>query len=702
MTNKRFWLPLGIVSILVTVLVFCSNKKFAAGDSLLVKVTNILKQEHYSAPEIDDEFSKKVFQNVMEKLDNDKRFFTQKDYDYLKKYEISLDDQIKAGRFNFFDTAWHILMDRLNTIETVVNDELTVKYDFKGNETYTVKNEVEKYQPNLDGLKKEWKLWLKFQTLDRLYRKMEAQKVKPDAPDSLKKTVKIQPFDTLELKARNETKKFVNDWFKRWRKMDRRDQISFYVNCITEVYDPHTNYFPPEDKANFDISMTGKLEGIGATLTERDGYIKVERIVPGSASYKQGELKAGDLIIKVAQGAEEPIDVVDMKLDDAIQLIRGKKGTEVRLTVKKPDGSIKVIPIVRDVVVIEESYARSAVVELEGKKYGLIHLPSFYADFNEKGRGRHSSEDVRIEVEKLKKEGVAGIIIDLRNNGGGSLVDAIDMGGLFINSGPIVQVRDPDGGVHQGPDENPAIAWDGPLVMLTNTYSASASEILAAAMQDYKRAVIVGTKSTFGKGTVQTFMPLQGGRSTDFPLGFGQIKVTVQKFYRINGGTTQLRGVIPDVILPDLYDGIPQGESEMDFHMEYDKITPSKYQIFSGGFTPRMNTAISNGTRRVAEDEHYHWVEKNSKELRKFRDQFTYNLNLDKFIQQQEELKAQEKKYTDSAYKPLFENIRPIQSDLDEVSGDEGRKAMRTDWLKAYRKDAGLNHAVLIAKDLAG
>ncbi|MCC7297894.1 MAG: PDZ domain-containing protein [Bacteroidia bacterium] len=602
--KTKFWVPITTFSVLATVLVFCSNKKHAAGDSLLVKITNILKDEHYAAPKIDDEFSKKVYSNVLEKLDNDKRFFTDKDIVKLKTYETSIDDQIKAGRFDFFDTAWSIMMKKLDFIEAVTLKELNQKYDYTGNETYTVKEEEKNYKPDNNALEGEWKLWLKFQSLDRLYRKVEAQKNKNELPDSLKATFKVLPFDTLEMKAREETKKFVTDWFKRWRKMDRRDQISFYVNSITEVYDPHTNYFPPEDKANFDISMTGKLEGIGATLTERDGYIKIERIVPGSASYKQGELKAGDLIIKVAQGMGEPVDVVDMKLDDAIQLIRGKKGTEVRLTVKKPDGSIKVIPIIRDVVVIEESYARSAIIEIDGMKYGLIHLPSFYADFSDKGRGRHSSEDVRLEIDKLKEEGVRGIIMDLRNNGGGSLIDAIDMGGLFISKGPIVQVRDPNGDIKVGPDQNPNVSWSGPLVLLTNTYSASASEILAAAMQDYGRAVVIGTKSTFGKGTVQTFMPIQGGQSAEFPKGFGQIKVTIQKFYRINGGTTQLRGVIPDVIVPDLYDGIRQGEAEMHFHLPYDKIKKASYAAFKGGFTSRMGSAIGASKKRIAADDH--------------------------------------------------------------------------------------------------
>jgi carboxyl-terminal processing protease len=699
--KMKFWVPTTTAALLVTVLVFCSNKKLTTGDGLLVKITNILKEEHYSAPKLDDDFSKKVYANVLEKLDNDKRFFTNKDIAKLKKYETSIDDQIKAGRFDFFDTAWSIMMGRLNVIESFAVAELAKPYDFTGKESYTVRETVTKYQADIPQLKSEWKLWLKYQTVDRVYRKLEAQKNRESLPDSLKATTKIQSYDSIEIKSREETKKYVTDWFKRWRKMDRRDQISFYVNSITEVYDPHTNYFPPEDKANFDIGMTGKLEGIGATLTERDGYIKVERIVPGSASYKQGELKAGDLIIKVAQGAGEPADVVDMKLDDAIQLVRGKKGTEVRLTVKKPDGTIKVIPIVRDVVVIEESYARSAVINHNGSKYGLIHLPSFYADFNEKGRGRNCSDDVKKELERLKEEGVQGIVLDLRNNGGGSLIDAIQMGGLFVKNGPMVQVRYPNGQTQQADDPNNGITWDGPLVLLTNTYSASASEILAAAMQDYNRAVILGTKSTFGKGTVQTFLPIQGSSSTDFPKGFGQVKVTIQKFYRIDGGTTQLRGVIPDVVLPDVYDGVKQGESEMNFHLPYDKINAASYTKYIGSSMARKAVAVAAANKRIAEDVHYKNISTRAKELKKFRDAYTWSLNLEAYTKQQQAFKEEEKKYQDSSYKPSFTDIIPLQVDLKDAGDDEAKKAQRTDWLKSFKKDADLDNAVLILSDLA-
>jgi carboxyl-terminal processing protease len=377
-------------------------------------------------------------------------------------------------------------------------------------------------------------------------------------------------------------------------------------------------------------------------------------------------------------------------------LIRGKKGTEVRLTVKKPDGSIHVIPIVREVVVIDESYARSAIVNFKGKRFGLIQLPSFYADFAAQGRGRHSSEDIRLELEKLNLEKVDGIVMDLRNNGGGSLADAIDMGGLFINEGPIVQVKDPSQRIQQAPDPDPEIQFSGPLVILTNTYSASASEILAAALQDYKRAIIVGTNTTFGKGTVQTMLPLQGGKSSLFTRGYGDVKVTIQKFYRINGGTTQLMGVIPDVILPDIYDGIEQGEKEMDYHMPFDKIPAAKYKLFDN---PRRSAIIKNAILRTQKNEYFNLIKKRATDIAKIRKSYTYSLSLEGYKAQQKALKAQEKYFKDYKYKNVIDTVMALQMDIDEVKTDEVKKAQRLDWVKRYMKDAQLDESIQILYD---
>lgn len=686
------WISLTGLSLAILALVFCSNKPFSGDEPLLKRLMITLNGQHYAPKTINDDFSILAFENTLENLDGNKQFFTQKDIDRLKPFEKQIDDQINAGRFDFFDSAWNTLMLRLDQIEPWILDPLNDPMDYSTGGVFEVSQENKTYLLDEAALKDYWTRWTRYQVVDRLYRKQKQQKDLEKGKDS-SGAVKIIPYDTLELKARNETKTFVENWFKRWRKMDRQDKIAFYANTIAEIYDPHTNYFPPADKENFDISMTGKLEGIGATLSERDGYVKVERIVPGSASYKQGELKAGDLILKVAQGEDEPVDIVDMKLDDAIQLIRGKKGTEVRLTVKKPDGVIKVIPIVREVVVIEETYARSAIFTHKKKRFGIIQLPSFYADFSSRGRGRNSAGDVRLEIEKLKEENVDGIVLDLRNNGGGSLADAIEMSGLFIASGPIVQVKDSEGNINAANDFNPTTLYSGPLVVLTNAYSASASEILAAALQDYKRAIILGSKSTFGKGTVQTMVALNGGRSEVFPRGFGELKVTIQKFYRINGGTTQLKGVEPDVVVPDIYDGVERGEKEMDYHLAYDEIPSAKYKSYE---TKAYREAIKSGQKWIKSHKYFDLVEERSQQIEKIRKGMTYNLNLEAYAAQQESLEKNDEKFRKYEYKRAFDTIFALKRDLQEVQNDSIKMIQRSNWPKPYLKDATLDAALEI------
>ena len=682
------------VTLSVVALVFCGNSPFSNEDPVLRRLTFTLNSQHYHPREINDEFAALVFENIFDNLDGNKQFFTEEDVTRFGQSKNRIDDEINAGQLTFFDSVWSTLMHRLDRIEPEILSDLEGPLDYDEQVQFEVSVENKKYQKDVDALIDYWHRWTRYQVVDRVYRKQKQQKdLEKSKKDSAATEIKILPFDTLELKARNETKKFVQSWFKRWRKMDRQDQISFYGNTISEIFDPHTNYYPPADKDNFDISMTGKLEGIGATLSERDGYIKVERIVPGSASYKQGDLKAGDLILKVAQGEKEPVDVVDMKLDDAIQLIRGKKGTEVRLTVKKPDGVIQVVPIVRDVVVIEETYARSALINKDGKKYGIIQLPSFYADFSQRGRGRNSAGDVRRELEKLKESQVDGIILDLRNNGGGSLADAIEMSGLFISSGPIVQVKNSEGEIRQAQDYNPTTLYDKPLVILTNAYSASASEILAAALQDYNRAVVVGSKSTFGKGTVQTMVPLRGGTTDVFPRGFGDLKVTIQKFYRINGGTTQLKGVIPDVIVPDIYDGVDRGEKEMDYHLAYDEIPAAKYKDYS---TKAYNKAISKGRDWVSKQEYFEMVQKRAKQIEEVRKGMTYSLRLEEFEQQQKDLEEKDKWFRDYKYQRQFDTAFALPLDLEMVASDSIKLKQKSTWMRGYDKDATVDVAIEI------
>lgn len=693
MKSRNLITPLFPIA-LFSFLVFCSSKRQGGESELLEGVIEQLNIHHYQPAKLNDELSAKIFDNFLEKLDNERRFFTQQDMKLLEPFRNQLDDQIKRGSYAFMDSAWNLFQKRMNQAEALYTRLLKSPFRFDLQETWNYDSEHPVYAKDDKEFEENWRKALKFNILERSYRKSEQQKEALLRKDT---TVKEVPADSLEARARAEVLKTNNDWFKRLRRMNRKDKISFYINSITELFDPHTNFFPPADKQNFDIGMSGKLEGIGATLVERDGYIKVERIVPGSASYRQGDLKAGDLIVKVAQGSGEPVDVVGMDIDDAIQLIRGKKGTEVRLTVKKPDGSIKVIPIVRDVVVIEEGFAKSALTLFGGKTFGVINLPSFYADFNERG-GRSSAQDVRRELFKLRDAGAQGIVLDLRNNGGGSLRDAVEMAGLFFKSGPVVQVRNRQGDVEVLSDYDEQVVWDGPLVILTNAFSASASEILAAAMQDYRRAIIIGSKSSFGKGTVQTFFNLGPGNVFDTRqnAGMGSVKVTIQKFYRINGGTTQLVGVTPDVVIPDAYDFMEMGEKEQKYALQFDKIKSAAYQPFNYS---NRNALITASKNRISASAHYKLVQEYANVLEQRRKVTEYPLSLTAYAAQESKRIIENKRYSDTAYKSSLTEILPLQTDLDAVKQDAAKTAQRRDWMKPYKRDAMMEQAILLLND---
>ena len=507
---------------------------------------------HYAKKNYSDEFSEKFFDMYLERLDYNKKFLLQEDVDQLKKHKSTLDNEINDGTFRFFNLSQELISKRVIESEVYYKDALTAPFDFTQADFIETDQKKLTVPKTKAEMRAAWKTSMKYQVLARLSQLIDEEEKKDSTKTFLPDANKLAE---MEKDAREKVGKSNADYFYRLLKLNRYDRYYAYLNCIANLYDPHTEFFPPKDKKNFDIQMSGQLEGIGAQLQERDGAIKVSSIVPGSASWKQGQLKAGDIIIKVAQADKEPVDVTSMRLDDAIELIRGKKGTEVRLTIKKPDGSIVIIPIVRDVVILEETYARSSVIENGKKKIGFIHLPSFYADFA-KVNGRRCSKDIRAELEKLQKDHVDGLIIDLRNNGGGSLDDVVKMMGLFIPKGPVVQVMAKDKKIPLVySDDDGTTLYDGPLAILVNENSASASEILAAALQDYKRAVIIGSKSTFGKGTVQQFVNLDDYLLPQFDtlVPVGSIKLTIQKFYRINGGSTQLKGVEPDIVLPDIY-----------------------------------------------------------------------------------------------------------------------------------------------------
>lgn len=667
----------------------------AKKEKVLIEATLAsIAQLHYDPVALNDQFSERVYHLYIERMDATKRFYLQSDIDQLATYQYELDDQSKSSSFDFFDLSVKLWEVRLNQVKDIYEAVLAEPMTFDGRERYEADPDKRSYARNEKELYTAWEQSLKYQVMTRAEEMLDAQKDK-DASEQL-------TLQQLEEKARARVLKSHQDWFHRLERLDRSRHLSGYLNAITSAFDPHTNYYEPKDKEDFDINMSGRLEGIGARLMEEGIYIKVAEVVPGSPSWKQGDLKEGDLILAVAQeGDEEATSVVDMPIDDAVQLIRGKKGTEVRLTVRKADGSKKVIPIIRDVVVTEEGYAKSSILaddDYPGVRIGMIHLPKFYTDFTGTG-GRTCSEDVKQEVLKLKQEGVDGIIIDLRYNGGGSLRDVVDMSGLFIDKGPIVQVKSRGRKPYILEDEAPGTIYDGPLMILVNEYSASASEIMAAALQDYGRAVVIGSEHTFGKGTVQRFLDLDRIVTDRDVKPLGSVKMTIQKFYRINGTTTQLKGVQSDIVLPDNNQLIPIGEEEEDYPLAWDEIAPAKYRKVNMVNEDLLQKLRSASEKRVDDHPTFQLIEESAAFLKERRDQTAYPLNINRFRKQQEALNDKSKRFNDITMVLDGLHIQACAADQDEYKSNDKFKTRLDNWHKSVVKDVQVDEAIAIMND---
>jgi carboxyl-terminal processing protease len=682
-------------ALLVIVVSLCSFTFYQFDKNQILQdiLMSVLNQAHYSPLKVDDDFSEKAYNLYLKRIDVSKKFLLQSDVDALSKYKKNIDDEINNGSFDFYKLSLEIINKRIKEKEEWSKEILANPFNFSIEEEYETSGEKIKYAANEQALKAEWTKMLKYQTLSRLDEMLTGQEKAKEKKDTI---FVEKSFDSLEVDARRKTLKANIDWFKRLNKISNKDRFSAYANTITGLYDPHTEYFAPKEKKKFDQSMSGQFEGIGARLQSKDGILKVSEVIVGSPSFKQGDLKAGDEIHKVAQGIKEAVDITNMEMDEAIDLIKGKKGTEVRLTVKKPDGSFKVIPIIRDVIEIDETYAKSAVLNNK-KKIGYIYLPMFYADFTRNGAHRCSA-DMKKEIQKLKDQGVEGIIIDLRDNGGGSLQEVVEMAGLFIPKGPVVQVKDKNGRVSVLEDKNIDVTWDGPLAIMINHGSASASEILAAAIQDYKRGVIIGTQS-FGKGTVQSFYNLDPAVLPQFdtikPLG--EVKITNQKFYRINGGATQLKGVMPDVVLPDPYAYIEVGEKELDYPMPWDEIMKASYDEYSKIDYSKIK---KGSTERVKSSGAFKLIDTQSKELKAKKDDTKYNLKLEKFRAEQKQLREQYKKYDE-----LKVDIKTFTADLpsfdkEVLKNDTIKLNKEIKWTKNVQKDNYIFEASNVINDM--
>ncbi|MCH1473346.1 MAG: carboxy terminal-processing peptidase [Bacteroidia bacterium] len=665
------------------------------GEDILLRAINMnLQNAHYDPISIDDDFSEKAFQLYIDNLDANKRLFLQSDIDELNYFKTTIDDEIINGTSVFFDKSIELLEQRTELTERFFEEILNKPMDFSKDEIVDFGEEIP-YTQSEKELKDRWRKYLKYSVLTRLYSDYKAQEKSLENKDT---TFIPKSMDSLQAIARKSVLKTHRDWYKRIKRLDRKDRLAIYANSITTVYDPHTNYFPPEQKEDFDIQMSGRLEGIGAQLQEKDGYIKITNIIPGGPSSLQGELQANDLILKVTQEGEEPVEIIDWRISDAVKIIRGPKGSKVTLTVRKPDGNEQDITITRDIVVLEETYAKSLLLSDEdGIKAGYIYLPSFYADF-QNPKGRFSWKDVKTEIEKLRDEQVQGIILDLRNNGGGSLDDVVKMGGLFIDKGPIVQVKEKGRSAHILEDRYPGAEWEGALVIMVNEFSASASEIMAAAMQDYDRAIIIGSRSTHGKGTVQRFLPLNRTlRNKNIP-DIGSIKLTIQKFYRINGDATQLKGVQSDVIIPDNYMYLETGEQEHDYPLPWDQIKGSSFEKNSHSISDKI---IKKSQSRINKNATFNLIEENAKRWEKQRENSTYALNFSAYSNAKIKEKEEGEKF-EKIGKEKIENFNVSNPgvDIEVIEAEESRKKRNSDWVNSVSKNPYIYEALQIIEDL--
>ena len=699
---KRNYRVLLVVGILAAGLWSFIPSQKASGDEkdkmLIELLSFVLEKGHFSPIELNDDFSKKAYASYIESLDPTKRYFIQSDINEFQKYENSIDDMIRSKDLSFFDLTYKRLMQRMKESKVIYTSILSKPLNLKDDETISVDYEKLPYAASMKDLDQRWRKQLEFAVLSDITDKEDIQKaVETSEATEKKETVKSEPktFEELEEKARKTTESNLNNNFSFIAELTREDWFSIYINAIVTQYDPHTYYFSPEDKEKFDVSMSGKFEGIGARLQKKNEGIEVSELISGGPAWRGKMLEQGDVIIKVGQGNDEPIDIAGMRLDDVIKKIKGPKGTLVKLTVKKVDGTVKVVPIVRDEVETEETFAKSTTVNKDGKLFGVIYLPKFYQSFENKSQ-RDAFKDVAQEVERLKAMNVQGIVMDLRDNGGGSLETVVKMTGLFIDKGPVVQVKPAGGKAQVLPDTDPKVQWDGPLVVMINNYSASASEIFAAAIQDYKRGIIIGSKQSYGKGTVQNVFELnefvRGNQYGDL----GALKTTTQKFYRVNGGSTQLEGVKSDIVMPDRFSFMETGEKDEKSALPWDKIEPAIYTPLNVNF----DKVIANSKNRIASNENFNLITENAKWINDRKEDNTISLNYSSYKKELAEIEVQTKKFKELEKFKNNLTFTSLPYELELMAKDELLKEKRDRWHAELVKDVYMTETLNVLNDL--
>ena len=679
-------------------------------DKLLLELlTFVIEKGHYNPAAIDDTFSKGVYKEFLKALDPTKRFFLQSDIDEFSKYETDLDDEIKNKDLTFFDLTYTRLMKRIEESKTYYKTILDKPIDYKIDEEFNADYEKLPFANSVAELQEKWRKQIKLSALASITERLKLEEDKKngvvkDNKDSIdtKKIEKIvdktpKTYDQIEKETRDSSLKSMNEYFGFINDLKRDDWFAIYINTIAERFDPHTSYFAPEEKERFDVSMSGKFFGIGARLQKKNDFTEITELISGGPAWRGKELEVGDIFLKVAQGDADPVDVVGMKIDEVVKKIKGPKGTEVRLTIKKTDGSIKVITLIRDEIEIEETYLKSSIVEKNGLKYGVIYLPKFYIDF-ENSDSRDAGKDMAIEVERLKKEGVNGIVLDVRDDGGGSLKTVVDIAGLFIEQGPIVQIKSAAGKKEVLSDKDKKVQWDGPLVIMINCFSASASEILAAAIQDYKRGVIIGSKQSYGKGTVQNVIDLNQFVRNSSIGDLGALKTTTQKFYRINGGSTQLDGVSSDVVMPDRYSYVKMGERDVDNAMPWDKIDAAEYTVWDKQIN--FKAAIANSKKRLADNNQFKLIDENAKWINDRSEDNVYSLEIDKFQAEQKALDATAKKYKSVLEYKNQLKFTSLPYESEAMKTDLALKEKRQRWHESLSKDIYVDEALNVLGDL--
>ncbi len=648
---------------------------------------------HFSDKKMDDDFSKAAFELYLKQLDFQKRFLLAEDVKQLRAFAIWIDDNLIRGNLVLAQAGYTIFEERLLQVEKYIDPILQQGFDINRDELFETDPEKLDYALDVNGLKERWRRIVKRQTISRYL----------DLEEEQKKNNENKTQEQLWELAKEKVAKRNRSFFHRLHQETLQDHYDRYFNAIARAFDPHTNYMPPANKEDFDIHMRGSLEGIGALLREEDGYIKIVRIIPGSASARQGRLKAEDIILEVAQGSQEPVDVTDMRLRDAVRLIRGPKGTEVRLRIRRPDGTKEIISIIRDVVQIEETFVKSSLIDSPtGGKIGYVMIPSFYRDFEQTRNGnnvRNSTSDTKKALQKLMEHKLDGVILDLRNNGGGALMDAVDITGLFIESGPVVQVKDSFGTKKVLEDVDPEIVYNGPLIVLVNKFSASASEIVAAALQDYGRAIVVGGDHTHGKGSVQTIIDL----NEYIPMfhlkryeDLGALKVMIQKYYRVTGGSVQYKGVEPDIVLPSLFKHLKTGERYLDHALPWDKVEPVEYERYSGrSFDSAL--LIGKSKQRVTEDLGMMAIAEEAERTSERSEKTAVSLRVSDLRQKRLEARQARKKIGAHYLKYRQEKD---DGDLHSADDDDSQEQSKDRWLKEIKEDPYIREASMIIRDM--